>query len=406
MDEGARVGVWQRLGASRELLALSFARMGDGVGNSILFVVIPLYISKLSAPLFPYPATVRAGILVSLFGLVFGITQPLTGALVDRLNRRKPFVLGGLLLLAAATAAYTLTERYAWTLVIRALQGLGMAVALPATMAILTNTTRRESRGGAMGIFSTFRVASLAVGPLMGGYVYDRFGFNATFYTGAAFILLGFLFVQMWVREVRAVVGDEQRKTVRVFDRRLLSRPILSLGLGTFVMASSIAMIVPLEQIFNARFGTTATVFGLAFSSLLVARLLVQIPLGHLSDERGRKRLIVGGLALLTVSLLPMGFVNAMWQLIVLRVVQGVATGAVAAPTFALAGDLSSAGGEGRQMSIVTMGFGLGVSMGTLAAGILAVYWLPLPFLVAAAASVVAAWVVQRNVPETVIVQA
>lgn len=397
--------VWHRLGANRSLLALSFARMGDGVGNSILFIVIPLYIAKLSAPHFPYPETVRAGILISLFGLVFGITQPLTGALVDRLNRRKPFVMGGLLLLAAATAGYTLTDSYVWTLLLRALQGLGLALTLPATMAILTNTTRHESRGGAMGIFSTFRVASLAVGPLMGGYVYDHYGFKATFLTGAAFILLGFVLVQLWVKEVRAVVTDEQRRSVKVFDRSLLSVPILSLGFGTFVMASSIAMIAPLEQLFNARFGTTATVFGMAFSSLLVARLVVQIPLGHLSDQRGRKRLIVGGLSLLAVSLVPMGFVNSMWQLIGLRVLQGVATGAVAAPAFALAGDLASAGGEGRQMSIITMGFGLGVSVGTLAAGILAVVSLALPFLAAAAATVVAAWVVHRNVPETVILE-
>jgi MFS family permease len=394
------MSVWQRLGANRALLALSFARMGDGVGNSILFVIIPLYISRLSAPLFPFPETVRAGLLISLFGLVFGVSQPFTGALVDRLNRRKPFVIGGLLLVAGAMAAYTLTDRYVYTLVLRSLQGLGLALTLPATMAILADTTERRSRGGAMGIFSTFRVTSLAIGPLLGGYVYDHYGSNATFLTGTAFVLLGALLVQIWVKEVRAEAPQEGRRPVRVFDRDVMSVPILSLGFGAFVMASSIAMIAPLEQVFNAKLGETATAFGIAFSALLVSRIAVQIPLGHLSDRRGRKRLIVGGLAVLAASLIPMGLVATTWQLVGLRVLQGLATGAVAAPTFALVGDLSSAGCEARQMGVVTMGFGLGIATGTLAAGILAVVSLALPFWVAGAASGIAAWVIQRNVSE------
>jgi MFS family permease len=89
-------------------------------------------------------------------------------------------------------------------------------------------------------------------------------------------------------------------------------------------------------------------------------------------------------------------------QLTGLRVFQGVASAAVAAPAFALAGDLSTAGGEGRQMSIITSGFGLGIAVGPLIAGILAVSSFELPFLVGGLMSLVGAWVVCRYVPETV----
>ena len=168
-------------------------------------------------------------------------------------------------------------------------------------------------------------------------------------------------------------------------------------------MASSIAMIAPLEQVFNQRLGQSATAFGIAFSALLFSRLATQIPLGHLSDRRGRKRLIVGGLLAMAIAMAPMGLVRTTWQLVGLRIVQGVTTAAVAAPSFALAGDLARAGGEGRQMSIVTMGFGLGIAVGTFAAGLLAVVSLALPFLIAAVATLLAAWTVHRNVPETVV---
>ncbi len=393
---------WDKIGANRAVLALFFGRLGDGVGNSILFIVIPLYISKLPAPLFPFPETVRAGILISLFGLVAGISQPFTGAVIDRLNRRKPFVVGGLCLLAAATVAFAIAGQFFHALIFRAIQGLGLAITIPPTMALLTNTTKQESRGGSMGIFSTFRVASLAVGPLLGGFLHDHFGFDITFFTGAGFMLLGALMVQIWVKEVRADTSYQEKKSFKIIDTSLLSPGIVSLGFATFVMALSFGMIAPLEQQFNARLNETATAFGVAFSALMVARIIIQIPIGHLSDRKGRKRLIVGGLILMAIATIPIGLVTSTWELAGLRALQGIASGAIAAPAFALAGDISSSGGEGRQMSIITMGFGFGIALGTLMAGVLAVITLALPFWVSAFITLVAAWVVYHNVPETI----
>jgi MFS family permease len=387
-----------RAGINREVLALSLGRFGDGIGNSILFIVIPLYVADLPAPLFAFPETVRAGILLAMFGLVAGLSQPLTGMLIDRLNRRKPFIVGGLLLLGIATVSYNFVHRFYLALIIRALQGLGLALTIPPTLALLNKSSEKASRGGTMGVFSTFRVSSLAVGPLLGGIVHDHFGFSAVFYTAAGCILLAALLVQWWVKEVR----DQQIQTFRIWDRSLYANGMPALGFATFVMAGSFAMIAPLEQRMNAHLNESPTVFGVAFSALMVARIIVQFPLGRLSDRKGRKFLIVAGLVLLTIATLLIGWATAPWQFIALRMVQGVASGGIAAPVFALAGDLSRAGGEGRQMSIVTTGFALGISMGTLFAGLLAVYSLALPFVLIGAMGGIAAVMVYRMVPETV----
>jgi hypothetical protein len=49
------------IGANRVVLALSAARMGDAIGNSILFILIPLYVTSLPAPLLPVSEPVRTG---------------------------------------------------------------------------------------------------------------------------------------------------------------------------------------------------------------------------------------------------------------------------------------------------------------------------------------------------------
>lgn len=394
--------ILETIGVNRAVMALSFARLADGVGNSLLFIVIPLYVAKLPAPLFPFQESVRAGILISFFGIFAGLSQPFTGALIDHVNRRKPFVIAGLLLLAAATMAFALASQFAHALIFRAIQGLGLAITIPATMALLTNSTEKRTRGGSMGTFSTFRVSSLAIGPLIGGYMHDHYGFNATFFTGAAFMLVGGLLVQVWVKEIR--VGEEKRdkKKFRIIDPVLLSSGMIPLGFATFVMAGSFAMIAPLEEEINARLHETATTFGFAFSALMLARIIVQIPLGHFSDRKGRKKLIVGGLILIGIATALMGYVTTTFQLMVLRVFQGIASGAIATPVFALVGDLSRPGGEGRQMSIVTMGFGFGVALGSLFAGILRMYYFALPFLVVGFLSAIAAWMVHRYARESV----
>ena len=97
-----------------------------------------------------------------------------------------------------------------------------------------------------------------------------------------------------------------------------------------------------------------------------------------------------------------LGLAATTLQLSGFRVFQGVASAAIAAPAFALAADLSRAGGEGRQLSIVTTGFGLGIALGPLIAGVLAIFVFELPFIIGGALTIVGAWIVYRYVPETV----
>ncbi|MEJ2690738.1 MAG: MFS transporter [Deltaproteobacteria bacterium] len=391
------------LGANRVVVALSVSRLGDALGNSILFIAIPLYVAKLYSPFFPFPETVRAGILLSLYGFVNTLCQPFAGALSDRFNRRLPFISGGMLLMAASIFAFSLASHYWHLLICRSLQGLGLALVLPASMSLMATATEKPRRGGAMGFYTTLRMVGFTLGPLIGGFLHVRYGFNAVFYAGAGFLVIGAALVQWWVQEVPAKVTEADHSTFRLLDRRLLHPGIVGLGMATFVMAFAYSIIVTLEKQFNDRLGMTALGFAVAFSALMVSRLLFQIPFGRLSDRIGRKPLIVTGLVVMAPATALLGDAASLSQLIALRIVQGVASAAIAAPAFALAADLSSAGGEGRQMSILTMGFTFGIAAGPLLSGILAVFFFELPFLLGGAVLLVGAWVVYRVVPETVV---
>jgi MFS family permease len=393
--------VFRRLGASRAVLALSLARLGDAIGNSILFIVLPLYVAALPEHWFPLPLPLRVGLVISLYGLVNTVLQPVMGALSDRIGRRKLLIQVGLVLMGTATLGFIAARHYSDLFLLRAIQGVGVAVTIPSAMALMASITQKETRGAAMGVYSTSRMVGFATGPLLGGVVYHHFGFNTAFIVGASFILLAAFLVQLWVNDVR-VPAVRVSARFRILDRELLSVGIVSAGLATFVMAVDFSMLAPLENEFNARLDQTAIGFGVAFSALMVSRLLFQIPLGRLSDRLGRRPLIVGGLLLMAPTTALLGLAGSTLQLTGLRLIQGLASAGIAAPAFALVADLSRSGGEGRQMSIVTMGFGLGIAVGPLLAGLLAVFFFELPFLVGGLLTLVAAGIVSRYVPETV----
>jgi MFS family permease len=383
-------------GINRVVAALSVARLADAMGNSILVVIIPLYVSKIMTP--SIPESFLVGLLISVYGLVFTFLQPFTGSISDRLDRRKIFILSGLLVMAASTYSFSFATSYAHLVIIRTLQGLGVALTVPASLALLAEGTNRDSRGGSMGFYTTLRMVGFAIGPLLGGYLQVRFGFETAFIVGTILLLAGALLVQIWVhdRPVRSNPGAN----FKILDRRLLGNGIVFLGLAMFLMASAFSMMTALENEFNARLQQTAIGFGIAFSALTVSRLIFQLPFGRISDLIGRRPIIIVGLILLAPATALLGYVTSTLELTGARAFQGLATAAIAAPAFALAGDISIEGGEGQQMSILAMGFGLGIAAGPIIAGALSVVEFELPFLIGAVMCLIGAWIVYRFVPE------
>jgi MFS family permease len=394
----------KEIGITRPVLALSIARMADAMGNSIIFIIIPLYVAKLPELFFPLPVPVLVGLLVSLYGLVNSLLQPLMGALSDRIGRRKLLIQAGLALLAIGTFAFIYAVRFLDLMILRIIQGIGLAMTVTASMALMAAITKKENRGGSMGIYTTLRMAGFAIGPLIGGFLKVHLGFDAAFYAATAFILSSMLLVQIWVKDVSEgpFFTETDSKSFHVFDKSLLNAGILSAAMATFLMASSFSMVVTLENEFNEFLHMNAFDFSIAFSALMIGRLVFQVPLGRLSDYIGRKPLVLGGLLLMAPATVLLGEANTMLELTLIRIFQGIAAACIAAPAFAIAADLAKVGGEGRQMSIITTGFGLGIAFGPLLAGILAVFFFELPFLIGGMLSTIGAYVVYRYMPETV----
>jgi MFS family permease len=390
------------LGINRTIVALSIVRLGDGIANSILFVIIPLYAASIPDHSIHLPLPLIVGVLISAYGVAAAGIQPFTAALVDRIGRHKRFIQAGLAVICLATLAFILANRYLDLLGLRIMQGCGLALEIPPTMALMTILTQKTTRGAAMGFYTTMRMLGIALGPLIGGFLHDCFGFNAAFFAGSAILLLAMFILHFWAEDVQPSERPSSHRKIRIIDTSLITPSIASAAFATFLMASVFTLITTLENEFNSHLGIHAFGFSLAFSSLMVGRLVFQIPLGKFSDHIGRKPFVFFGLVVLAPATAFLGEVTSLCMFIILRFIQGIAAAAIIAPALALAGDEAKSGGQSRQMSIVTMGFGWGIAFGPLLAGALSILSFKLPFWVSGFLCLLGAWVVHRHMSETV----
>ena len=98
------------------------------------------------------------------------------GAAGDRYGHRRLLLIGVGLFLAASLMC-SAAPSLAWLLAARVLQGVGAALLMPTSLAILGNSFEGEARGKAIGTWA----AAGAIGPLVGGWLIDLVGWRAMF---------------------------------------------------------------------------------------------------------------------------------------------------------------------------------------------------------------------------------
>jgi EmrB/QacA subfamily drug resistance transporter len=138
-----------------------------------------------------------------------GYTLPLCallligGALGDVYGRRRWLMLG-VALFAMASVLCAVAPSLNWLVAGRVLQGLGAAMLMPNSLAILGATFAGEARGRAVGIWAAAGAAAGAVGPLLGGWLIDTVGWRAIFYINVPLAAAALALAARYVPDDRA----------------------------------------------------------------------------------------------------------------------------------------------------------------------------------------------------------
>ncbi|MBV9238051.1 MAG: DHA2 family efflux MFS transporter permease subunit [Xanthobacteraceae bacterium] len=127
--------------------------------------------------------------ILNAYNLSFAVLLLTGAALGDRLGRRRMFV-AGLVLFVAASIACALAPDSAWLIGARALQGAGAALVMPLAMALLSAAFPPQERGKALGLFSSLTGLALILGPVVGGAIAQGLAWQWIFWVNVPIALV------------------------------------------------------------------------------------------------------------------------------------------------------------------------------------------------------------------------
>ncbi len=145
------------------------------IDSTVVNVALPALQANLNATVVDVQWVVEAYALFLAALLLVG------GSLGDRFGRRRVFCVG-VTLFAMASVWCGLSQTVNQLILARAVQGVGGALLVPGSLAIISASFDEERRGKAIGTWSGFTAITAAVGPVMGGWLIEHVSWRAVFF--------------------------------------------------------------------------------------------------------------------------------------------------------------------------------------------------------------------------------
>jgi EmrB/QacA subfamily drug resistance transporter len=167
------------------------------IDGSVVNVALPTIQSSFGA------SAAATSWMINAYALPLGALVLLGGAAGDRYGKRRLFV-SGTILFTLASVLCALAPHLPVLLAGRMLQGLGAAMLMPNSLALLGTAFEGEARGRAIGTWSAVGAIAAAIGPVLGGWLVDFVGWRAIFFINVPLALAAISLAQRFIEESRS----------------------------------------------------------------------------------------------------------------------------------------------------------------------------------------------------------
>jgi EmrB/QacA subfamily drug resistance transporter len=176
------------------LAALALSTLAVGLDTTVLSVALPTLSRDLQA------STGDLQWFTTSYLLVLAAALLPAGMLGDRLGRKK-MLIGALAIFGLASVACAYAQSAGQLIAARALLGIGAAVIMPMSGAVLTVLFEPKERARAMGVWVTASALGIPLGPLLGGWLLDNFWWGSVFLINVPVVLAGIAALTAWLPE-------------------------------------------------------------------------------------------------------------------------------------------------------------------------------------------------------------
>ena len=353
------------LSGLRELPSEVRALVGVGfmvaLGFGLVAPAIPLFAREFGV------GKTAAGAVVSAFALMRLVAAPFVGRLVNAAGERVMLAVG-IGVVAVSSALAGLAQQYWQLLVLRGAGGVGSIMFSVSAASLLIRVTPSHQRGRAQGLWAGSFLIGLVAGPAVGTVA--SFSLRLPFFlyagtlAGAGTIaLVALRHSEFAARRTSAATPLPLKTALR--DRAYIAALVASFA-GDFAVVGARSSLVPQFITDDLGRGTGWVYVAFLVTSVVSGALL--LPFGQIADTRGRRPVIVGGLAVGAVGFVLLPTWTALSGLVIAMVLLGVAAAADSVAPGAVLGDVVGSRG-GTVVAVFQMAGDLGAVIGPIAAG-------------------------------------
>lgn len=177
------------------------------VGSSMAFIdstVVNVALPALQASF--HATVVDVQWVVESYGLFLAALILAGGSLGDLFGRRRMFV-AGIAIFAVASAGCGAASNVHQLIIGRSIQGVGAALLVPGSLAIISTSFDEKSRGQAIGTWSGFTAITAAVGPVLGGWLVEHASWRWVFFINLP-LAVAVMVISVWrIPDTRSAVA-------------------------------------------------------------------------------------------------------------------------------------------------------------------------------------------------------
>lgn len=318
--------------AKRNLAIMWFANFFIGGSITMVMPFISLYIETFG-DFSPRYVQNWAGLTVGITFVTAFIFSPIWGKIGDRFGRKKILIFTATGMgLSIFIMGFVVNV---WQLFfLRLFMGIFTGF-VSISQAFISTQTPKKVAGRVLGTLQTGTITGQLVGPLLGGFLADTFGYANSFKCTSIAVFLSALLVCL-AKEYK--LSDAKKGTKKLYSSKevlahLIGHPVLLnvLLISTLIQIAHFSIQPILSLYVSDIHGheNLSLYSGIAFSAAGLGNLLTARIWGKLADRLGYTRILVVLLFFAGISYLPGAFVANIWQLVFIRFLLGIFIGGI-----------------------------------------------------------------------------
>lgn len=377
------------------LLVLFAAGLMFWAGLALLLPGLPLYIQAVGG------SGWQIGVTMGCFAIGLLLSKAWLSRLADERGRKIVLIIG-ISAIALAPIGYVFTESIPMLMAVRAFHGISIAAFATAYSALVVDVSPPQNRGELVGYMSLVNPLGLALGPALGGFLYEWFGFTPFFIASAVLGFIGLgctLKVRESYRPPTATLNDSSSASNSLSnrgDQAQAGNPVQksrgadsgeSAKFWSLLLTDRVRIPATVLLLVGLAFGTISTFVpllieeadigvnaGLFYTTSAIASFSIRLVTGRASDRYGRGRFITLSLILYSLSMFLLWQVESDPAFLLAGLLQGAGAGMLIPMIAVLMADRSHPSERGRMFGLCMVGFDLGIALAGPILGLLATW--------------------------------